>query len=501
MIIVRKFEKQLIELIMEVSLIFPNHIYEFNPCVKTHRKIVMIEDNLFFTGADFHKQKLVLHRATMKFYEKYLTKYGFDVEYIEFADYQTLEDIFKVFSQRGIKTIHHVETVDYRLEIQMIKLCRDYGFTRKLYDTPNFFIRHEDIDSFFENGKYDLQEFYIKHRKKLNILIENDKPVGGKWNFDTEKKKRIPENVELPKIKFPEKNKYVYEAIDYVNKHFPNNPGNAQDFNYPVTFQAAIEFLDDFLKNRIANFAIYQDAIAKEDSYLFHSIMSPIMNCGILSPGYVVNQALEFNADYDYSISSLEGFIRQIIGWREYIRAVYILEGNRQRVSNHWNSNRDIPKGFSDGTTGIEPIDAIIKKILKSAWCNHIERIMILGNFMQLCEVNPNKVYDWFMSMFVDSYEWALVPNVYGMSQYADGGLISIKPYISDSKYIIERSNFGQGQWCEIWDGLYRRFVMKHRNELAQNPKMKQSVNQIETMDKKVLADSIELAEAFLSKL
>lgn len=486
---------------MEVSLIFPNHIYEFNPCVKTNRKVLILEDNLFFTEVAFHKQKLVLHRATMKFYAAYLEKYGFDVEYIEFSDYPSLDELFSKLSSRGFKKIHHSETVDYRLEIQLIRLCREYGFTRKLYDTPNFLVRHENISSFFDGGKYDMQEFYIKMRKKLNVLIDNGKPMGGKWNFDTEKKTRIPENLELPKINFPEKNKYVYEAIDYVNKHFPDNPGNAGDFKYPVTFQSAIQFLDDFLKNRIANFAVYQDAITEDDSYLFHSVLSPVLNSGILSPEYVINKALEFDADYDYTISSLEGFIRQIIGWREYIRSIYILEGNRQRVSNHWQSSRELPSGFKDGTTGIEPIDATIKKILKNGWCNHIERIMILGNFMQLCEIDPNKVYDWFLASLIDSYEWALVPNVYGMSQYADGGIMCAKPYISDSSYILERSNYQKGQWSDIWDGLYMRFVMKHRVELVQNPKMKSSVLQIDSMDKVILNKYIELADNFLRNI
>lgn len=486
---------------MEVSLIFPNNILEFNPCITTNRKVFIIEDLLYFTSLKFHKQKLVLHRATMRFYQEYLTKYGYDVEYIEFNSHKGLEDIFKMLSKSGVKKIHHVETVDYRLELQILKLCKEYEISRKLFDTPNFLIKHVDIAKNFASNKYLMADFYIKQRKEHGILVENGKPVGGKWSFDTENRKKMPEGHPVPDIKFPDKNKHVYEAIDYVNKHFPNNPGNAEDFNYPVTFQAAIEFLDDFLKNRLSHFGIYQDAIVSHETFLFHSVLTPVMNTGILSPSYVISRTLEFHTDYEYPLNSLEGFIRQVIGWREYIRSVYVLEGNKQRVSNHWNANLDIPESFWNGTTGIEPIDDSIKKILKYGWCHHIERLMILGNFMQLCGFHPDKVYDWFMALFVDAYEWVMVPNVYGMSQYADGGIISTKPYISSSNYILKMSNYKSDNWCDLWDALYRRFIVIHRNELAQNPRMKLIVHQIDTMDKDKLAHSVQIAEEYLKSI
>ena len=486
---------------MEVSLIFPNHIYEFNPCITTNRKIVIIEDHLFFTSYKFHKQKLVLHRASMMFYKEYMEKYGFEVEYYNYNSFENLDSIFKQFSQKGIKKIHHVETVDYRLEIQINSLCREFGITRKLYNTPNFFIKHEELVSYFTSGKFFMADFYIKHRKELNLMVESGKPIGGKWSFDTENRKKLPDDITLPKLAFPQKNKYVFEAIDYVNSNFPDNPGKADDFNYPVTFQDSITFLDDFLKNRMGNFGQYQDAIVSDEVFIFHSVLTPMMNIGILSPEYIINRALDFHSDLEFPLNSLEGFIRQIVGWREFIRAVYVLEGNRQRTSNHWNANRELPEAFWNGTTGITPIDDTIKKILKYGWCHHIERLMVVGNFMQLCGVHPDQVYNWFMSLFIDSYEWVMVPNVYGMSQYADGGLIATKPYISGSNYILKMSNYEKGEWCDIWDGLYRRFILLHRDELAQNPRMKLIVHQIDTMDKEKLDSSVKQAENYLSKM
>ncbi|MBX3042916.1 MAG: cryptochrome/photolyase family protein [Candidatus Kapabacteria bacterium] len=486
---------------MEVSLIFPNHIYEYNPCIKTNRKVFIVEESLYFTSRKFHKQKLVLHRASMKFYEEYLTKYGYDVDYIAFWRSNSLEDIFKMLSERGVKKIHHVETVDYHMEIEINSLCRKYGMTRKLYNTPNFMIKHDEAASYFDDGKYLMADFYIKQRKKLDILIKDGKPIGGKWSFDTENRKKMPDNVKLPEINFPEKNKHVYEAIDYINKHFPDNPGRAEEFKYPVTFQSAIQFLDEFLKTRMENYGAFQDAILSEEVFLFHSVLTPFMNTGILSPQYIVNRALEFHDDYDYPLNSLEGFIRQIIGWREFIRAVYVIEGNRQRNSNFWKAERSIPKSFWTGETGIKPIDDSIKKNLKHGWCHHIERLMVLGNFMQLCEFNPDEVYNWFMEMFVDAYEWVMVPNVYGMSQYADGGLMSTKPYLSGSNYILKMSDYKKDEWCDIWDALYRRFIFKNRDVLAQNPRMKLIIHQIDNMEKDKLESSLKLAEEFLSNL
>ncbi|MDT3738707.1 MAG: cryptochrome/photolyase family protein [Candidatus Kapabacteria bacterium] len=486
---------------MEVSLIFPHQIYEFNPCVTTKRKIYLIEDHLYFTKMKFHKQKLVLHRAAMKFYEEYLTKYGFDVEYISFSEYTSLKDVFSRFADKGVKKIHHVETVDFRLESMILKYCKEFKISRKLYDTPNFLIKHKDIAGYFESGKYNMAEFYVKQRKEMGVLVKDGKPLGGKWIFDSESKKKTELKTNIPKIKFPEQNKHVFEAIDYVEKNFPENYGSLKDFSYPVTFQTAIEFLDDFLINRLPNFGIYQDLILSKEIYLFHSVLTPIINIGILSPEYVIKRTMEFHADYDYPLSSLEGFIRQIIGWRGFVRAVYVCEGNKQRTSNFWNFQREIPKSFWDATTGIEPLDNTISKVLQTGWCNKTERLMILGNFMLLCEFNPVRVYEWFMEMFIDSYDWVMVPNIFGMSQFADGGLICSKPNISDSQHILKISDYKKSNWCEIWDALYYRFILNHRNELAANPKMKLIIQQIDNMDKSELNQSIETAENFLKNL
>ena len=198
---------------------------------------------------------------------------------------------------------------------------------------------------------------------------------------------------------------------------------------------------------------------------------------------------------------STEGFVRQIIGWREFIRAIYQLQGTQERTTNYWKFTRKIPPSFWDGTTGIEPIDTVIKNVLKTGYCHHIERLMVLGNFMLLCEFDPNEVYRWFMEMFVDAYDWVMVTNVYGMSQFADGGLMATKPYISGSNYLMKMSNFKKGDWQPVWDGLFWRFMHTQRKFFLQNPRLGMLVHTFDKMDSSKRETHLKNAEDFLNAL
>jgi deoxyribodipyrimidine photolyase-related protein len=196
----------------------------------------------------------------------------------------------------------------------------------------------------------------------------------------------------------------------------------------------------------------------------------------------------------------LEGFIRQVIGWREFIRLVYLTHGREQRTRNFWGLTRGIPTAFYNGTTGIEPVDTVIRRVLRTGYCHHIERLMILGNFLLLCDITPNAVYQWFMELFIDAYDWVMVPNVYGMSQHADGGLMTTKPYISGSSYVLKMSDFKRGPWCAVWDALYWRFIDRHADFFAANPRMAVMVKMKEKLGGR-LKEHLGVADAFLHKL
>ncbi len=241
------------------------------------------------------------------------------------------------------------------------------------------------------------------------------------------------------------------------------------------------------------------------ENFLFHSVLTPMLNIGLLTPLQILEQAiLHFervqDSEDEVSLASAEGFIRQIMGWREYIRGVYQTMGRMQRIQNAWDHQRPLPSAFYDGTTGIDPVDQVIRRVLQYGYCHHIERLMILGNFMFLCQIQPHAVYQWFMELFVDAYDWVMVPNVYGMSQNADGGKITTKPYMSGSSYVLRMSNFKRGAWCEIWDALYWRFIDLHRERFLKNPRLSMMVRQLDKMGSRV--DSFHrTADDFLKSL
>ena len=229
-----------------------------------------------------------------------------------------------------------------------------------------------------------------------------------------------------------------------------------------------------------------------------------MMNIGLLTPLQVVNAALAYAQRDDIepiSLASLEGFIRQIIGWREFMRATYDDLGPTMRRGNHWQHKHRLPNSFYQGTTGIDPIDDVVTRVLDTGYCHHIERLMVIGGFMFLCEIHPDDIYRWFMSLFVDAYDWVMVPNVYGMSQHADGGLITTKPYFSGSAYLRKMGYDTKGEWSDLWDALYWRFIDKHREIFNKNIRMKFMVSMYDKMFAEKKEKFIIIAENYFNSL
>ena len=488
---------------MEVALIFPNQIFEENPLIKSGRRIYLVEEYLFFRQYRFHKQKLAFHRASMKQYVQFLLNKGYDVTYIE--SHQEESDVRILIPQLQADQVHCIDPVDDYLKRRIEKGCRESGIELKFYDSPAFINRRTDLESFFKPGKkkYFQTEFYIQQRKSLGILVEDtNKPIGGKWSFDQENRKKYPKKSTPPSISFPSANSEFKSAVEYVNQYFPDNWGDleATPF-YPTNFSEAKSWLKQFLEYRLHGFGDYEDAIVVNESILHHSLLSPLINAGLFTPDYVVDEILSYAEDHNVPINNTEGIIRQIIGWREFIRGVYEVAGSTERTTNYFNFDRKIPDSFYTATTGIEPVDITIRKLLKSGYSHHIERLMILGNFMLLCEIDPDEVYRWFMEMYIDAYDWVMVPNVYGMSQFADGGLMSTKPYISGSNYLMKMSDFEKGDWQETWDGLFWRFMDKHRLLFEKNPRMRMLLGTLDRMDQSKRKSHLQNADDWLKSL
>ncbi len=486
---------------MECTLVFPHQLYPSHPAIATSRLVLLTEDPLYFSQYRFHKNKLVLHRASMKFYESWLQERGFQTNYVE-AHQADLEPLLRRLAQQNVKVIYVADPVDYLLERRLTRFAEKYNINLRVEPSPNFLTSGQQLDQMMQGErKYLMASFYIRQRKRLNVLMDNGQPIGGKWSFDAENRKQLPKGLPLPPVVKLPLNPFVVEAKQYVNKHFPDNPGSIENFHYPVTFAEADMWLQDFLVHRMRQFGDYEDAIVNREQILFHSVLTPALNIGLLQPDVVLERTMDLHQSLRFPLNSLEGFIRQIIGWREFMRLMYVREGVPQRTTNHFGFSRKIPQSFYTGTTGIMPVDDTIKKVLETGYCHHIERLMVLGNFMLLCEFDPDEVYRWFMELFIDAYDWVMVPNVYGMSQYAEGGKMTTKPYVSGSNYVLKMSDYKRGPWCETWDALYWRFIYKHRGDFARNPRMSMVVNLVNKMDNKKLTAHLQVAEAFLRAL
>jgi deoxyribodipyrimidine photolyase-related protein len=452
------------------TLVFPHQLFEAHPALAKDRPVYLAEDALYF-GNDpiypiaFHKQKLVLHHASIQAYAEELRTKGYEVIVISHSqDYR--KDLPKKITELHLAYPH-----DFILEKRVRTFAKQRGIALHIHPSPAFLSPPAFLEEHISRRKKPfMATFYQAQRKRMGILIEPDgNPTGGQWSFDEDNRKKLPKSYTPPIAPETPQNACVKAAIQHIGKHFPNNPGHTKNFRYPVTRADAKAWLKTFINERFQEFGIYEDAISTEHAFIHHSVLTPMLNIGLLTPQEIVDAAL---AHQDrVPLNSLEGFIRQIIGWREFMHGVYLHRGTEIRNLNFFQHTRPVPKSFYDATTGIPPIDRIIRQLQDEAYCHHIERLMILGNFMLLCRFNPHAVYQWFMEFFIDAYDWVMVPNVYGMSQFADGGTFTTKPYISGSNYVLKMSDEAKGPWTEIWDALFWTFVGDHQELFLKNPR------------------------------
>jgi len=491
---------------MITGILFPHQLFEQNPLIeKKADTIYLVEEWLYFKQFNFHQQKIFFHRASMKAYQSHLLSLNIKVEYIDsFNDLSDIRKLIAHLKSIGVDGFAYIDTTDQWLEQRMQKACEQHGVAAHKNNSPLFLLTSEENAHYFSGRKRMFQtDFYKNQRQQRNILMDTDKiPMGGKWTFDDENRLKYPKGKTPPPVHFLASNQLHDEAAQYVRQYFPDNYGNLNpQFIYPTNFADSKQWLKTFFATRFAAFGAYEDSIVTKEIFLHHGVLTPMLNVGLLTPQYVIDEALAYASAHDIPINSLEGFIRQILGWREFIRAVYELKGNEERTRNYWGFTRKIPASFWNGTTGIEPIDSTIKKILETGYCHHIERLMVLGNFMLLCEFDPNEVYRWFMEMFIDAYDWVMVPNVYGMSQFADGGLMSTKPYISGSNYLMKMSDYPKGDWQAVWDGLFWRFMHVHRDFFLRNPRLGMLVKTFDKMPEQKRQLHVNNADRFLDAL
>lgn len=481
---------------MSAFLIFPHQLFEQVSLLEEEYIFYLVESDLFFKQYAFHKQKILFHRASMQAFAARLRASGKTVEYIEAHDSRANE--VQLVQSLRLSKITLFDPNDHLLERRIRRASPN---SLIILASPNFL--NSDVELLGNRKPYFQTSFYIQQRKERQILLEAEgKPMGGQWTFDAENRKKIPKNTFIPSP-FPETqaNEFVQEAIQYVEQYFPSNPGSSDmPFSgayYPVTHEEAKAALDQFIRERIPFFGDFEDAMKAQEKTLFHSILSPLMNVGLLNPAQVIARVAASQAQ----LNSVEGFIRQVLGWREFVQLLYRKIGVQQRTANYWGFTKEMPSSFYTGNTGVLPIDQTIQKLLKTGYNHHIERLMVLGNFMLLCEIKPDAVYRWFMEMYIDAYDWVMVPNIYGMSQFSDGGLMTTKPYICGSNYILKMSDYPKGDWQEIWDGLFWRFLDKQRETFRKNPRWAMLISTWDKMPEEKKSKHLINGQTFLDQL
>jgi deoxyribodipyrimidine photolyase-related protein len=477
-----------------ICLVFPNQLFEEHPAFAHTETFWLVEDELFFGQLPFHQKKLAFHRASMKYYAEYLRSKNKKVTYFA-AKKASLAQIFEQL-QESTQQVVVVDPTDFLLEKRIRRNASRHAIELSWLENPSFINSKQMNDQLFgaRVQRFFLADFYKKQRERLGILLDDQRqPLGGRWSFDTDNRKRLPKGMDLPN--FPRyESQWAQVAQKEISSEFSGNPGDPDLSNYPVTHQEAKAALDFFIDTNLAHFGPYQDAFSTTSTFVFHSNLSTALNAGLLLPEMVIHRVLEAFKRGKVSLESTEGFVRQVVGWREFIRAVYERVGVSQRTTNAMHHHRTL-NWAKLAQLGI--FKAVAHKLQTQAYAHHIERLMLLGNFFFLSETDPDEVYAFFMSNFMDAYDWVMVPNVYGMSQYADGGLMTTKPYFSGSNYLKKQGFKTDAESAALFDALFWHFVDKHQERLRKNMRTVQMVANWNRMLPQKKAAHLERAALF----
>ncbi|MEX0707316.1 MAG: cryptochrome/photolyase family protein [Woeseia sp.] len=467
--------------------------------------VFMCEDMGLCTDFRHHQQKIVLFLSAMRSYAEELGDAGYEVAYVELDPdaHRGYEDhLADALDRSGATRVLHFEIEDRPMESRIVSFAEERGLERKQLESPMFRCSRERFAAFArDRERVSMAEFYKSERRRLEILVDADgEPAGGRWSFDEENRKKLPQDVTPPAVDAEKHTRHTATLIPLVRQTFGSHPGDAREFWWPTTRRGALAWLRGFLDWRLERFGPYEDAISTRSDTMFHSLLSPLLNLGLITPEEVVERVLEHAEENDIPLASTEGFIRQVIGWREFVRGIYREFGERQAKENFWNHDRKLTDAWYEGSTGIPVVDDTIRTAKRLGWTHHIPRLMVMGNMMTLCEIEPKAAHDWFMEMYVDSSEWVMGPNVYGMGIFSDGGIFATKPYICGSNYLRKMSDYGKGDWCDTVDGLYWRFIDRHRDFFETNPRLALMPRALDRLDDDRREAIFGKAAAFLGR-
>jgi deoxyribodipyrimidine photolyase-related protein len=468
-----------------------------------------VDDNTVYLMAEMrqetdyvkhHIQKVVGFFLAMRSFKNTLEENGHKVIYLTINDEnnpQTLEKLIQEHVTSTNADIFEYQLPDeYRLYEQLYQICRNLKIDSDAVDTEHFYTSRNELGDFFKGKKQLIMEsFYRMMRKKHNIMVVNGQPEGGKWNFDHSNRKKWAGNPKIPS----ELNDYqdVSDIILEIQKAGIETFGNidAEKYNWPTSRTKSENLLQHFCENLLVYFGDYQDALHTEEKFLFHSRLSFAMNAKILSPAEVIDTVLEYyyNNSEDINISQVEGFVRQILGWREYMRGIYWKEMPAYKKLNALDNYNPLPDFFWTGDTKMNCLKHAINQSLDDAYAHHIQRLMIIGNYALLTQLNPDEVDNWYLGVYIDAIEWVEITNTRGMSQFADGGIVATKPYVSSANYINKMGNYCKNchysQTKKIGDNacpfnaLYWNFLDEKKEYFKNNQRMAMMLNLLNKKD------------------
>lgn len=440
-----------------------------------------------------HKARIALFLSAMRHYRDELSRKGITVYYTELRDSTLGQELRLAVHALQPQKIMVVEPGEWGVQEELKQAVPEL----QIIPDQHFLCSRDEFSIHVRGRKQLRMEFFYRElRRKHHILIENNQPVGGSWNFDVENRQHFDKNGPgplSPPVSF-EPDTVTRDVFRLVEKKFAQHPGHLKNFDWPLTRSQALHALDDFIAHRLPNFGRYQDAMWSGQPWLFHSRLSAALNLKLLHPLEVIKAAENAYEQNHASLASVEGFIRQILGWREYVRGIYWHFMPAYAEKNEMQADLPLPPFYWNGETDMNCLREVISQTLQYGYAHHIQRLMVTGLYALLLGVNPVEIHRWYLAIYVDAVEWVELPNVLGMSQYADGGLMASKPYIATGKYIQRMSNYCQkcrfhpdrstGTTACPFTTLYWDFLMRHQKRLEKNQRMQLQLRNLQRMDK-----------------
>ena len=454
----------------------------FNPQAD---EVIMIESANEAQYVWSHKAKIAIFLSAMRHFAKSLQDLGYPLTYIKQASLPIVDVLKEQILEKGVKHLVCIEPGEYRLKLAIESLVKELGIKIEIHDDEHFYCTRQEFAEWSSNKKeLRLEYFYRLMRKKHNILLDTDgNPEGGQWTFDQDNRKPYPKKgpgiIDAPAAFDPDG--ITQEVLDFVEETYPDHPGSLSQFNWPVTRDQAVQALEYFVEYRLRNFGVYQDAMWTDTPFGWHSILSSALNLKLLNPREVISAVLLAWKKYSLDLATIEGFIRQILGWREFVRGMYFLDMPQMAKDNYYNHQNRLPKWYWTGKTQMACMKDAIGQTLQYGYAHHIQRLMLTGNFALLAEILPQEVCDWYLAIYVDAIEWVELPNTAGMALFANGGRFTSKPYIASGAYIKRMSNYCEsckyktevrfGENACPMTTLYWNFLIKHRDQFEASPR------------------------------